>query len=107
MSPTKPAITFAEALLFDHAPPRFAEPWQAELFACTHALSKRGIFAWSVWAEVFAAEIAAHPQGAAEDIEQAYFRQWLAALETLLVRHRRLPNYPLTIPARPRVSRPR
>lgn len=86
MSPTKPAVTFADAVLSDHAPPRFAEPWQAELFACTHALSKRGIFSWSVWAAVFAAEIAAHPQGADEDIEQAYFRQWLAALETLLAR---------------------
>ena len=84
--PTKPAVTLSDALLSDTAHPVFAEPWQAELFASTHALSKRGIFSWSAWAEVFAAEIASHPQGANEDIEQAYFRQWLAALETLLAR---------------------
>jgi len=81
-----PVITLADAMLSDTSRPGFVEPWQAELFACTHELCKRGLFSWSLWVEVFSAEIAAHPQAHEETIEQAYFRQWLAALETVLAR---------------------
>ena len=68
----------------DCGEPVFAEPWQAQAFASTVALSRRGLFGWKQWVEVFAAEIAAHPQAAGESAADAYFRQWLAALETLL-----------------------
>ncbi len=78
------AASFADAVASDSARPGFAEPWQAEVFACTHELGRQGLFSWSEWARVFAAEIAAHPQGDDETIEQAYFRQWLAALEAVL-----------------------
>ena len=66
--------------------PVFADPWQAQAFASTVALSQRGLFNWKEWVEVFSAEIAAHPQAAEESAADAYFRQWLRALETILVR---------------------
>jgi nitrile hydratase accessory protein len=73
-----------DALLQDDTRPGFAEPWQAELFAMTHALSQRGVFSWPQWAAAFATAIARHPQTGEEGIELAYFRQWLSALEGLL-----------------------
>lgn len=83
-----PATTddLAAALAASPAHPGFAEPWHAEVFAFTHALSRRGVFTWSTWADTFATVIAAHPQASGEAIEAAYFRQWLTALEALLAR---------------------
>jgi nitrile hydratase accessory protein len=66
--------------------PRFAEPWHAEAFAAVVALSKAGVFSWSEWVDVFAAAIAHEPQRQGEESGAAYYRQWLAALETLLVK---------------------
>lgn len=66
------------------AEPVFAEPWQAEAFATAVALSRAGVFTWKEWSETFGAEIKRHPQAADEDAGGAYYRQWLAALETLL-----------------------
>jgi nitrile hydratase accessory protein len=68
------------------APPTFAEPWQAQAFATAVTLSRRGLFPWRQWVEVFSAEIARHPQRADEDGDAAYYRQWLTALETILSR---------------------
>ena len=64
--------------------PVFAEPWQAEAFATAVVLSRAGAFTWKEWAETFALEIKQHPQAPDEDANAAYYRQWLAALETLL-----------------------
>jgi len=64
--------------------PVFAEPWQAQVFASTVALSQQGLFSWKQWVEIFSAEIAACPQAAGESAVDAYFRQWLAALESML-----------------------
>ena len=66
------------------AEPAFAEPWQAQAFAMTMELSKRGAFTWGEWVEVFSTEIRAHPAQPGEDATEAYYRQWLAALETIL-----------------------
>jgi nitrile hydratase accessory protein len=63
----------------------FSEPWQAQLFAVTLQLSRQGAFTWAQWVEVFSSEIAAHPQGETESVEDAYFRQWFAALEQMLL----------------------
>jgi nitrile hydratase accessory protein len=65
--------------------PSFAEPWHAQAFAAAVALSKAGFFTWSEWVDVFAAEIAREPHRQGEESEAAYYRQWLAALEKLLV----------------------
>jgi nitrile hydratase accessory protein len=62
----------------------FSEPWQAQAFAIAMQLSKRGVFTWSEWVEVFSAEIRAHPAEPGEDSSAAYYRQWLVALETIL-----------------------
>lgn len=48
----------------------------------TVALHERGRFTWGEWAAVLARELAG--QAAAEDAEDAYYRAWLGALETLL-----------------------
>jgi nitrile hydratase accessory protein len=76
----------AERLLTDTGGPGFAEPWQAEAFACTIQASRQGLFSWSEWVEVFSAEIKAAPERPGEGAEAAYFRQWLAALETIVGR---------------------
>jgi nitrile hydratase accessory protein len=74
----------AHDIASEDAPPAFAEPWQAQAFATAVQLSRRGVFAWRDWVAVFSAEIARHPQGPDEDSDAAYYRQWLAALETIL-----------------------
>jgi len=63
------------------APP-FGEPWQAQVFAMTVALSERGLFSWSEWTRTLGAELARRPEAVGED---GYFLAWLAALESLIV----------------------
>jgi nitrile hydratase accessory protein len=89
MKATPPAsadLRQAEAFLGRAEGSAFAEPWQAEAFACTLQLSRQGLFPWAEWVEVFSAEIKTHPARPGESDNAAYYRQWLAALETLLVR---------------------
>ena len=74
----------AETLLRHTDGAAFAEPWMAQAFACAIQLSRQGLFAWSEWVEVFSAEIKAHPQQPGETANAAYYRQWLAALETIV-----------------------
>lgn len=64
----------------------FAEPWQAQAFACAVQLSRQGLFEWKEWVAVFSAEIKAHPAQPDETAGAAYYRQWLAALETIVTR---------------------
>ena len=82
--PVPPDLVAAEALLRQADGPRFAEPWMAQAFACTIQLSRRGLFTWSEWVEVFSTEIKAHPAQPGESSNTAYYRQWLAALETIV-----------------------
>jgi nitrile hydratase accessory protein len=74
----------ADALLRELDGPAFAEPWMAQAFACAIQLSRQGLFTWSEWVEVFSVEIKAHPAQPAETSNAAYYRQWLAALETIV-----------------------
>jgi nitrile hydratase accessory protein len=55
----------------------FAEPWEAEAFALAVQLQERGAFTPEEWSQALGAEIAKAP-------EQPYYRNWLAALETLV-----------------------
>lgn len=64
--------------------PVFGAPWQAQAFAMTLALYERGLFTWPEWAELLAACIAAAPAAPGEDAGDAYYRQWLAALERMV-----------------------
>ena len=73
-----------EALLREANAPAFAEPWMAHAFACAVQLSRQGLFTWSEWVEAFSTEIKAHPAQPGETSDAAYYRQWLAALETIV-----------------------
>lgn len=64
--------------------PGFAEPWQAQAFACALQLSRRGLFGWREWVDAFGAEIAANPARPGESAEAAYYRQCLDTLERLV-----------------------
>lgn len=63
--------------------PVFGAPWQAQAFAMTLALYQRGLFSWPEWAQALARRIAAEPASAQEDAGDAYYRQWLGALEDI------------------------
>ena len=68
----------------DAGGPVFGAPWQAQAFAMTVALHARGLFTWPEWAHALAARISASPAAPGEDAGDAYYRQWLAALEDLV-----------------------
>lgn len=62
----------------------FGEPWQAEAFATALQLSQNGAFTWGEWVNTFSTVISQQPQRRDESIGDAYYRQWLTALETVL-----------------------
>jgi nitrile hydratase accessory protein len=62
----------------------FRAPWQAQAFAMTLALYERGLFTWPEWAGTLGRRIAASPPSSGEDPGDAYYRQWLAALEDVV-----------------------
>jgi len=64
----------------DHGPV-FPAPWAARAFALAVALNERGVFTWSEWSEALGAEVATLSDAADPE---AYWRAWLAALESLL-----------------------
>lgn len=67
-----------------NAPPRFEQPWQADLFALTVALSEAGLFGWPEWTARFGAVLKAHGAERALDGGDDYFAAWLEALEALV-----------------------
>ncbi len=68
----------------DEAGPVFHEPWQAQAFAMTLALHKRGLFTWTEWAAALAAEIKRAQAAGDPDTGDTYYHHWLAALEGLI-----------------------
>ncbi len=66
-------------------PPGFREPWQAQAFALVVELAGKGLFDWPEWVARLSAEIREKPQLPGEDSESAYYRQWLAALERIVI----------------------
>jgi len=62
------------------AAPVFAAPWEAQAFALAVALQEGGLVTPGEWAAALGAEIARDP-GA------PYYRQWLAALESVVERN--------------------
>ncbi len=76
--------TWEQGPLKDLDGPAFDEPWQSEAFALVIAMNQAEIFAWKDWAETFTAEIAAAPAMPGESVNEAYYRQWLAALERMV-----------------------
>lgn len=68
----------------DDESPVFAEAWQAQAFAMTVELSRRGRFTWAEWTAALAAEIAAVKARGEPDLGDTYYHHWLAALEKLV-----------------------
>ena len=64
--------------------PVFREPWEAQAFAMTVALYRRGLFAWTEWAAALAEEIKRAQAEGDPDRGDTYYRHWLAALERLV-----------------------
>ena len=64
--------------------PVFREPWEAQAFAMTVALYRRGLFAWTEWAAALAEEIKRAQAQGDPDRGDTYYRHWLAALERLV-----------------------
>ncbi len=62
----------------------FGEPWQAEAFATALQLSQNGVYSWTEWVDAFSATIRNQPQHSEETAGEAYYRQWLTTLETIL-----------------------
>jgi nitrile hydratase accessory protein len=93
LSPPRPDLPSERLLQSLHAaglpaadrPTTFREPWQAQAFALVVALADAGLFDWPEWVARFSAEIRARPQERHEDSETAYYRQWLATLERIIV----------------------
>jgi nitrile hydratase accessory protein len=68
----------------DDGGPVFREPWEAQAFAMTVALYRRGLFSWPEWAAALAAEITRAQQKGDPDTGDTYYQHWLAALERLV-----------------------
>ena len=83
MSSTRP-LPEVPGIPCDAEGPVFGAPWQAQAFAMTLALYEHGLFTWPEWAQELARCIAAAPAQPGEDAGDAYYRQWLAALEDMV-----------------------
>jgi len=67
-----------------HDPAPFDDPWHAQLFALTLALSEAGRFSWEQWTEAFGATLKEHGQAHPLDGSADYYAAWLDTLERLL-----------------------
>ena len=68
----------------DAGGPVFREPWEAQAFAMTLALYRRGLFTWPEWAATLAEEIKRAQAAGDPDTGDTYYQHWLAALERLV-----------------------
>ena len=68
----------------DEGGPVFHEPWEAQAFAMTLALYRRGLFTWPEWAATLGDEIKRAQAAGDPDSGDTYYRHWLAALERLV-----------------------
>ncbi len=85
MSEAPPELIAAlPSLPRDEGGPVFREPWEAQAFAMTLALYRRGLFSWPEWAAALAAEITRAQQAGDPDTGETYYQHWLAALERLV-----------------------
>ena len=78
------AVAALPGLPRDEGGPVFREPWEAQAFAMTLALYRRGLFTWPEWAAALGAEIKRAQQQGDPDAGDTYYRHWLNALERLV-----------------------
>lgn len=65
--------------------PVFAAPWEAQAFAIVVRLFEQGHCSWPEWVKYLSAEIAAAKDAPDPAQASAYYEQWLAAAEKLVV----------------------
>jgi len=63
----------------------FDAPWQSRAFGMVVGLHERGLFSWNEFKDRLIAAIAEKPAGDDASPATVYYRQWLAALESLLL----------------------
>jgi nitrile hydratase accessory protein len=68
----------------DEGGPVFREPWEAQAFAMTLALYRKGLFTWPEWAAALADQIKRAQAAGDPDRGDTYYHHWLAALERLV-----------------------
>jgi nitrile hydratase accessory protein len=83
-TPTQGAPEAVPGMPSDSSGPVFGEPWEAQAFAITLALHRRGLFTWIEWSTRLAVEIERAQAGGAPETGETYYRHWLAALERLV-----------------------
>lgn len=71
----------AVSLPQDDEGPLFDKPWQARAFSLIVHLHRAGLFPWKEWVRTFSDEIKSSPALPGESTNDAYYRQWEAALE--------------------------
>ena len=91
-SPSDMNLDELPALPRDDAGPVFNAPWEAQAFAMTLELHRRGAFTWREWADALAEEIAL----VGDRDGSHYYERWLAALEKLVAKKNLVGNADLT-----------
>ncbi|MDQ1214315.1 nitrile hydratase accessory protein [Pantoea anthophila] len=74
----------AVGLPCDEEGPVFDKPWQAKAFSLIVHLHRAGLFRWAEWVQIFSKEIKAAPAQPGESVNDAYYRQWTAAMENMM-----------------------
>lgn len=82
---TVPVALDALPLPRDADGPVFAAPWEAQAFAIVVRLFEQGHYSWPEWVKYLSAEIAAAKNAPDPAQASAYYEQWLAAAEKLVV----------------------
>ena len=70
----------------DEDGPVFNEPWEARAFALAVSLRDQGLFTWTEWSQQLGSYIRAAREQGDPDNDTTYYRDWLACLESLVVR---------------------
>ena len=83
-SPTTAVAEVLGAIPVDQRTPTFNEPWEAQAFALTLALHRRGAFTWGEWAATLGDEIKRAQALGDPDSGATYYRHWLAAIERMV-----------------------
>lgn len=83
--PPSPVVREAlDAIPSAERTPTFKEPWEAQAFAITLALHRRGLFTWNEWAATLSDEIRAAQARGDPDTGETYYQHWLRAIERLV-----------------------